>query len=148
MRSKLDEHAVQAIQLARQEAYDRRFSYVGTESLVVGLLREAQTRQVDAQDPWGLNLERVRAAVGRRVGSGTQPVGEPPCIPMTPRALEVLTQAEQQSRRLGSKHVAPEHILLGLFQVGEGEGLNALKEVGAPIDDLRRALEQSLQAGD
>jgi ATP-dependent Clp protease ATP-binding subunit ClpC len=66
---------------------------------------------------------------------------------MTPRALEVLTHAEQQARRLGSERVAPEHILLGLVEVGVGEGVNALTEVGAPIEDLRRALQQSLQAG-
>jgi hypothetical protein len=74
---------MQAIQLARKEAYDRRFSYVGTESLVVGLLREAQTRQVGEQDPWGLSLARVRAAVAQRVGSGTEHVGEPATIPMS-----------------------------------------------------------------
>lgn len=139
---------MQALELARQEAHDRCFGYVGTESLVVGVLREAQTRQVDPQDPWGVSLERVRAAVARRVGSGTEPVGDPASIPMTPRALEVLTRADHESRRLGSNHVAPEHILLGLFQIGEGEGLIALKEIGAPIEDLRRGLEQSLQLDD
>ena len=146
MLSRLDEHAMQAIQLARQEAYDRRFRYFGTESRVVGVLREAQQRQVDEQDPWGLSLERVRDTIAQRVGSTTESVGEPATIPMTSRVVSVLTQAEHTSRRLGSERVAPEHILLGLLEVGAGEGLTALEAVGPPIEDLRGALEQSLQA--
>jgi ATP-dependent Clp protease ATP-binding subunit ClpC len=148
MFSRLNEHAIQAIQLARREAYDRCFRHVGTESLVVGVIREARERQVGERDPWGLSLERVRVVVARRVGSDTEPIGEPASIAMTPRAVEVLRAAEQQASRLGSEHVAPEHILLGLLEVGEGEGLIVLKEVCGPIEDLRRALEQSLQACD
>lgn len=148
MLSRLDEHAMQAIRLAHQEAYDRCFSHVGTESLLVGLLREAQQRQGEERDPSGISIERVRAAVANRVGSATEPVGEPASIPMTPRAVEVLAQAERESQRLGSERVSPEHVLLGLIDVGQGEGLNALKEVGAPIEELYLAVERSLQAGD
>ena len=136
MLSRLDEHAMQAIQLAHQEAYDRCFSHVGTESLVVGVLREAQQRQGEGHDPWGISIERVRAAVANRVGSAMEHVGEPASIPMTPRAVEVLAQAERESQRLGSERVSPEHMLLGLIDVGQGEGLHALKDVGAPIEDL------------
>lgn len=148
MLSRLDEHAMQAIQLGRQEAYDRCFKYFGTESLVVGVLREAQQRKVDQQDPWGLSLERVRHIIAQRVGSAPEPVGEPATIPMTSRVVAVLTQAEHASRRLGSERVAPEHILVGLLEVGDGEGLMVLNAVGPPIEELRRALEHSLQACD
>jgi ATP-dependent Clp protease ATP-binding subunit ClpC len=144
----LDEHAMQAIQLARQEAYDRRFSHVGTESLLVGLLCEAQTRQVDEQDTWGLSLARVRAAIAQRVGSGIEHVGEPATIPMTPRTVEVLKRAERTSERLGSERVAPGHILLGLLEVGQGEGFIALGQLGVPTKELRQAVERSLQTCD
>jgi ATP-dependent Clp protease ATP-binding subunit ClpA len=141
--ARLDEHGMQAIQLARQEAYDRHFGYVGTESLVVGVLLEAQQRNVG---PWGLSLERIRAVVAQRVGSGPAPVAEPASIPMTPRAVEILAQAEQEAQRLQSERVMSEHILLGLVEVGAGEGLIAVVEAGTPLGKLRRDLERSLRA--
>jgi hypothetical protein len=60
---------------------------------------------------------------------------------MTPRAVDVLTQAEATSRGLRSRTVAPQHILLGLLAVGEGEGLIALEAAGSPVEGLRQALE-------
>lgn len=93
----LDESATQAVRLAQQDAYDRHLGYVGSESLVVGILVEAQQRRA-THAPWGVSIERVRAAVAKRVGSSPPPNAQTPHFPPTPQAARAIL-AEQQ--RLG-----------------------------------------------
>ena len=142
MLNRLDEHAVKAVELARLEAHDRCFSHVGSESILVGVLREAQLRGIGGGDPWGLSVAAVRAQVARRVGSSPEPVAEPEAIPLTPRAQEVLAAAGQQARRQGRDSVSAEDLLMALLEVGEGEGVIALEALKVSTDALKRLVDR------
>jgi ATP-dependent Clp protease ATP-binding subunit ClpA len=140
MFERFDERAYKAVVLAGVEARDRRFSHVGTESLLVGLLLEAETRAENRPGTSSALVERVRAAVAQRVGSYDEPEPESRVIELTPRARQVLGRAGHEAAQEGAARVAPRHILLAASRVGEGEGLNALRAVHVSADDLSSRL--------
>ncbi len=107
--------------LAQEEARDLRHNYIGTEHLLLGLLRENEGLGGKSLTSVGLDLETARAEVERRIGEGLEdPHGH---IPFTPRAKKVLELALRQALKLSHNYVGTEHVLLGL--VAEGEGVAA-----------------------
>jgi hypothetical protein len=129
-----------AVELAREEADRFGHTYVGTEHLLLGLLRQDEPgARVLAEQ--GAGLERVRHAVGAIIGRGERPhVGE---TQLTPRAWHVVDLARVESRWRGHDAVGPEHLLLGLIREGEGIAWGVLESLGVRPIGLRGALQRA-----
>lgn len=131
------ERARMAVELAETEARERKFSHVGTESLLLGLLREQEGLAARVLESLNVDLERARAGVLERVrpgeghGSGS--------IPFTPRAEQVLERALDVDCGLRN-HVGTEGILLALTSVNEGEAITVLRGLGVEPDQIRDAV--------
>src|SRR3979411_3092564 len=120
--------AQQVLALARKEADRFNHNYVGTEHLLLGLIKLGQGVAVNVLQKMGLDLERVRMEVEEHVGSNpeTNMVGN---IPYTPRVKKVLALAGKEAKALNHSYVGTEHILLGLFREGEGVAARVLKSL-------------------
>src|SRR5260221_10171686 len=118
--------AQQLLALARKEAERFKHNYVGTEHLLLGLIKLGQGVAVNVLQKMGLDLERGRMEVGEHVGShpATNMIGN---IPYTPRVKKVLALAGKEAKALNHPYVGTEHILLGLFLEGEGGAARVLK---------------------
>jgi ATP-dependent Clp protease ATP-binding subunit ClpC len=126
--SRLNEHAQQVLALAREEALSFNHQYIGTEHLLLGLLREQDGLAALALEKLGVTLDAVRAAVEKKIGRGDQPVQEE--IDYVPRARKVLSLALDEAERQGSGYVRTEHILLGIVRDGGGVGADILDSFG------------------
>src|SRR4249920_713375 len=127
-----------AMELAQEEARSLNHNYVGTEHLLLGLLREEQGGAARALGELGIHLDPVREQVRRIVGLGDNPVfGE---IPFTPRGRKVLALAREEATALNHVSVGTEHLLLGLVREGEGVAARILYDFSVEPDDVRRAV--------
>jgi ATP-dependent Clp protease ATP-binding subunit ClpA len=126
--SRFNGHAQQVLSLAREEALSFHHQYIGTEHLLLGLLREQEGLAALALDKLGVTLDPVRAVVEKKMGRGDQPVEEE--IDYVPRARKVLSLALDEAERQGSAYVRTEHILLGLVRDGSGIGADILDTFG------------------
>ena len=122
--SRLNEHARAVLVLAREEALSFNHQFIGTEHLLLGLLREQEGVAAVALAKLGVALDPVRAAVEKKIGRGDQPVQEE--IDYVPRARKVLSLALDEAERQGSTYVRTEHILLGIVRDGGGVGADIL----------------------
>ena len=120
--------ARQLLALARKEAERFNDNYVGTEHLLLGLIKLGQGVAVNVLQKMGLDLERVRMEVEKHVGPhpATNMVGD---IPSTPRVKKVLALAGKEAKALNHSYVGTEHILLGLLREGEGVAARVLKSL-------------------
>ena len=118
MFERFSEPARQAVVLAQEEARELRHSSIGTEHLLLGLLREKQGLAARALEILGITVERVRAEVVAIVAPGEE--SRSGQIPFTPRAKKVLELALREALSLGHDWIGTEHILLGLVREGEG----------------------------
>jgi ATP-dependent Clp protease ATP-binding subunit ClpA len=126
--SRFNEHAQHVLSLAREEALAFNHSFIGTEHLLLGLLREQGGLAALALAHLGVALDPVRAAVAKKIGRGDQPIEEE--IDYVPRARKVLSLALDEAERQGSVYVRTEHILLGLVRDGGGVGADILDTLG------------------
>lgn len=126
--NRLNQHAQKVLALAREEALAFDHNYIGTEHLLLGLLREQSGVAALALDTLGAKLDPVRAAIEVRIGRGDHPVQEE--IDFVPRARAVLSLALDEAERQGSGYVRTEHILLGLVREGGGVGADILDSLG------------------
>ncbi|MFP4281421.1 MAG: ATP-dependent Clp protease ATP-binding subunit [Opitutales bacterium] len=128
--------AQQVLALARKEADRFHHNYVGTEHLLLGLINLGQGVAVNVLQKMGLDLETVRNAVEKQVGSGpsAKPSGN---IPYTPRVKKVLALAGKEAKALNHSYVGTEHILLGLLREGEGVAARVLKSLDVDIERCR-----------
>ncbi|MEO6993913.1 MAG: Clp protease N-terminal domain-containing protein, partial [Lacunisphaera sp.] len=143
--------AQQVLALARKEADRFHHNYVGTEHLLLGLIKLGQGVAVSVLQKMGLDLETVRAEVEKQVGVGQEsktPVGS---IPYTPRVKKVLALAGKEAKALNHSYVGTEHILLGLLREGEGVAARVLKTLEVDIERTRneilRELDPQFSAG-
>src|SRR6202047_965568 len=120
--------AQQVLALARKEAERFNHNYVGTEHLLLGLIKLGQGVAVNVLQRMGLDLERVRMEVEKHVGSHpeTNMIGN---IPYTPRVKKVLALAAKEAKALNHSYVGTDHILLGLLREGEGVAARVLKSL-------------------
>jgi ATP-dependent Clp protease ATP-binding subunit ClpC len=128
--------AQQVLQLARKEAERFHHNYLGTEHLLLGLIKLGQGVAVGVLQKMGLDLEAVRNAVEKQVGTGTEAKGQAG-IPYTPRVKKVLALAGREAKQLNHTYVGTEHILLGLLREGEGVAARVLKSLDVDIDRVR-----------
>lgn len=122
---------------AENEARALKHRYVGSESLLLGLLANKRSAAAHLVRGSGLTLEQARAQVAQRVGSGEDELTD---IPLTPRAKSVLEAAELESRHLGEAAVGPEHILLGMAREDEGMAMRILRDVGLDTNKIREGI--------
>ncbi len=135
--------AQQVLALARKEADRFNHNYVGTEHLLLGLIKLGQGVAVNVLQKMGLDLETVRTEVEKQVGSGpeTKMVGN---IPYTPRVKKVLALAGKEAKSLTHSYVGTEHILLGLLREGEGVAARVLKNLEVDIERTRNEILKEL----
>ncbi len=135
--------AQQVLALARKEADRFNHNYVGTEHLLLGLIKLGQGVAVNVLQKMGLDLETVRMEVEKQVGSGpeTKMVGN---IPYTPRVKKVLALAGKEAKSLSHSYVGTEHILLGLLREGEGVAARVLKNLEVDIERTRNEILKEL----
>ncbi len=128
--------------LAQEEARTLRYNYIGTEHILLGLLRVEDGLAAQVLESLGITLERARAQVIRIVGSGEgDQQGQ---IPFTPRAKKILELSLREALSLGHNYIGPEHILLGLVRENEGVGSRVLNDFDADSEKIRNAMEQLL----
>ena len=135
--------AQQVLALARKEADRFNHNYVGTEHLLLGLIKLGQGVAVNVLQKMGLDLETVRMEVEKQVGSGpeTKLVGN---VPYTPRVKKVLALAGKEAKALNHSYVGTEHILLGLLREGEGVAARVLKTLELDIERTRNEILKEL----
>lgn len=136
------ERARKVMQLAQEEAQRLQHNYIGTEHLLLGLLREGEGVASNVLTRLGVDLERARQAVEGIIGRGDQLVsGE---IGLTPRAKHVLELAVDEARHLQHHYIGTEHLLLGLLREGEGIGAGVLERFGLSLQEVRANILQVL----
>jgi ATP-dependent Clp protease ATP-binding subunit ClpC len=142
MFERFTERARQVVVLAQEEARALKHNYIGTEHLLLGLLREEEGVAARVLDALDVSVEEVRAAVVRIVGSGEEaPQGQ---IPFTPRAKKVLELALREALSLGHNYIGTEHILLGLVREDEGVAARILLDLDAEADKIRGEVMRTL----
>ncbi|MCG8599484.1 MAG: ATP-dependent Clp protease ATP-binding subunit [Verrucomicrobiales bacterium] len=135
--------AQQVLALARKEADRFNHNYVGTEHLLLGLIKLGQGVAVNVLQKMNLDLETVRMEVEKQVGNGpeTKMVGN---IPYTPRVKKVLALAGKEAKALNHSYVGTEHILLGLLREGDGVAARVLKNLEVDIERTRNEILSEL----
>jgi ATP-dependent Clp protease ATP-binding subunit ClpC len=135
--------AQQVLALARKEADRFHHNYVGTEHILLGLIKLGQGVAVSVLQKMGLDLETVRAAVEKQVGTGQETKAQN-SIPYTPRVKKVLALAGKEAKTLNHSYVGTEHILLGLLREGEGVAARVLKSLDIDIERTRNEILREL----
>ncbi len=130
------------MQLAQEEAQRLQHNYIGTEHLLLGLVREGEGIAAKALTSLGVDLEKIRTAVEDIVGRGNRIA--PGEIGLTPRAKKVIELAVDEARHLNHDYVGTEHLLLGLIREGEGIGAGVLESFGLSLQQVRTKIMQIL----
>ena len=136
------QRARRVLSLAHQEAERMRQNYIGTEHLLLGLIREDGGVAGRVLRELGLEADRVQEIVERLTGSGTSPGGK---IDLSPGTQQVLEFAVDEARRLGHHYIGTEHLLLGLIRYGEGVANDVLKKLGVTPEQIRKQTRRVLQ---
>ncbi|OGO52328.1 MAG: NDP-hexose 4-ketoreductase [Chloroflexi bacterium RBG_16_68_14] len=143
---KFTERARRVLTLAQEEAQRFNHNYIGTEHLLLGLVREGDGVAAKVLSNLGVELSKVRSAVEFIIGRGDRAaMGE---IGLTPRAKKVIELAVDEARRLSHHYIGTEHLLLGLVREGEGIAASVLESLGVNLERVRaettRILSQSM----
>ena len=129
------DQAIETIMFAQEEARRLRQSSVGTEAILLGLLRQDDTIATSVLQELGATLENARLEVEKIVGRGTgSSFGE---LPFTPKTRQILEHALQQAQMMGMRYVRSEHILLALVDDNQGVAIKVLNQLGLSVDDVR-----------
>ncbi|OPY58856.1 MAG: Negative regulator of genetic competence ClpC/MecB [Pelotomaculum sp. PtaU1.Bin035] len=147
MFGKFTERAQKALLFAQEEAKQTGYPYVGTEHLLLGLIREGEGVAAKVLEAVGMDADKVRAAVAQIVEAGKMPASEEPAL--TPRTKRVLELSIDEARRMGHNYIGTEHLLLGLVREGEGVAAHILNAYGADSRKVRAMVANLLggQAG-
>lgn len=132
---KFTERARKVLTLAQEEAQRFNHNYIGTEHLLLGLVREGDGVAAKVLANMGVELNKVRSAVEFIIGRGDRSVTSE--IGLTPRAKKVIELAVDEARRLNHHYIGTEHLLLGLVREGEGIAAGVLESLGVSLDKVR-----------
>ncbi len=142
MFERFTERARQVVVLAQDEARALKHNYIGTEHILLGLLREEEGLAARVLEQLDITVEEVRAQVARIVGQGDEvTTGQ---IPFTPRAKKVLELALREALSLGHNYIGTEHILLGLVRENEGVAARILLDFDADAEKIRNEIIRML----
>jgi ATP-dependent Clp protease ATP-binding subunit ClpC len=136
------QRARRVLSLAHQEAERMRQNYIGTEHLLLGLIREDGGVAGRVLRELGLEAERVQEIVERITGTGTSSAGK---LDLSPGTQQVLEYAVDEARQLGHHYIGTEHLLLGLVRYGEGVANDVLKKLGVTPEQIRKQTRRVLQ---
>ncbi|MCS7207490.1 MAG: ATP-dependent Clp protease ATP-binding subunit [Dehalococcoidia bacterium] len=140
---KFSERARRVLSLAQEEAVRFNHNYIGTEHLLLGLVRETEGVAARVLANLGVDLNKVRSAVEFIIGRGERPVSQE-SIGLTPRAKKVIELAVDEARRLGHHYIGTEHLLIGLLREGEGVAAGVLESLGVSLDRVRAETQRIL----
>jgi ATP-dependent Clp protease ATP-binding subunit ClpA len=144
MFERFTERARRVVALAQEEARMLSHPYIGTEHILLGLLREGHGVAARALESPGISVEAVRQQIVELIGRGQQvPSGH---IPFTPRAKMVLALSLREALQFGHEDIGAEHILLGLIRDGDGVAVQVLANLGADLNQTRQQVIQLLQS--
>jgi len=143
MFNRFTERARKVIVLAKEEARRFNHDYIGTEHLLLGLIREGEGVAAAVLQKMGLSLESIRMEIEKLVqpGPSTQILGD---IPFTPRSKKALELAAEEARSLGHNYIGTEHLLLGLIREGEGVASQVLINTGLDLNRVRSEVMEIL----
>ena len=137
MQDRLTKRAQEVIRLAKAEAQRLNHDRVGTEHILLGLVRQGESIAAEVLKNLSIDLKKIRAAVEKIVQPGP-PTANPPADPdFTPRAKRVIHLAWEEARQLGTNYIGTEHLLLGLLRENEGIAAMVLLDLGLKLDDVR-----------
>ena len=146
---KFSERARRVLSLAQEEAQRFNHNYIGTEHILLGLVRETDGVAARVLSSLNVELSKVRSAVEFIIGRGERP--SPGDIGLTPRAKKVIELAVDEARRLSHHYIGTEHLLIGIMREGEGVAAGVLESLGVSLDKVRaettRILNQSVSQG-
>ena len=142
MFERFSDRARQVVVDAQAEAHTLKHNYIGTEHLLLGLLKERGGASQRALDRLGIQLDEVRTQIAQIIGRGDEvTTGQ---IPFTPRAKKVIELALREALFLGHDYIGSEHILLGIVRVDDGIALRILLDYGADSDRVRHEVIREL----
>jgi ATP-dependent Clp protease ATP-binding subunit ClpC len=136
------QRARRVLSLAHQEAERMRHNYIGTEHLLLGLIREEGGVAGRVLRELGLEVDRVQEIVERLTGTGQYRGGK---LDLSPGTQQVLEYAVDEARRMGHHYIGTEHLLLGLVRHGEGVAIDVLRKLGITAEQIRRQTRRVLQ---
>ena len=141
MFGRFTERAQKVLALAQEEAVRLGHNNIGTEHILLGLIREGEGIAAKALTALGLGLEKIQNEVETLIGRGKE---QPTNIAYTPRAKKVIELSMDEARKLGHTYVGTEHILLGLIREGEGVAARVLNNLGVSLNKARQQVLQLL----
>jgi len=141
---KFSERARRVLSLAQEEAQRFNHNYIGTEHILLGLVRETEGVAARVLSGLGVDLSKVRSAVEFIIGRGEKPAqGE---IGLTPRAKKVVELAVDEARRMNHTYIGTEHLLIGLLREGEGVAAGVLESLGITLEKVRTETHRILSS--
>ncbi|WHT48909.1 ATP-dependent protease ATP-binding subunit ClpC [Sporosarcina thermotolerans] len=146
MFNRFTQRAQKVLQLAQEEAIRMKHESIGTEHILLGLIREGGGIAAKALEAIDVSFDTIEKGVESLVGSGSKEVG--PIVHYTPRAKKVIELSVDESRKLGHSYIGTEHILLALIREGEGVAARVLNNVGVSLNRPRQQVLQLLGSND
>src|SRR5947209_6432366 len=140
---RFNDRAKRVLALAQDEAIRFNHNYIGTEHLLLGLVREGEGVAARVLDSLGVELSKVRTAVEFIIGRGDSTTS-PSEITLSPRTKKVIELAIDEARKLGHSHVGTEHLLLGIVREGEGIASGVLESLGVSLEKIRHQVIATL----
>ena len=138
------ERAKKVLTLAQEEAERSHHSYIGTEHLLLGLLREGEGLAAKVLNNLGVEINKVRSTIESVLGRNERIIIQQ-IIP-TSRVKKVIEISFEEARRMGNNYVGTEHLLLGLLIEGEGIAAHVLEDLGANLEKVRGEIDKLLQS--
>src|SRR4051794_32891225 len=145
MWQRFTERARRVVFFAQEEAARLGENYVGTEHLLLGLVRENDSVAARILDRLGVPLQRIRSDIERQVTRGHGNLGQD--MQLTPRAKRVIDLAYEEARQLNNNYIGTEHLLLGLIREGDGLAARVLVKLSADLERTRREV-YTMQEGE
>jgi len=142
MFGRFTERARKVLSLAEQEAVRLNHNYVGTEHMLLGLVKEGQGIAAKALQDAGITEEKVLEEIKKIVGEGKQNIGN--SVSLTPRSKKVLNLSMDEARRLGHNYIGTEHLLLGLIREGEGVAIRIITDLGGDLKAIHNQVIELL----
>ena len=139
------QRARRVLQLAQEEAERLSHNYIGTEHLMLGLVREENGIAGKVLRELGAKPDRVAELVERMTGAGKRQGGASAKLDLTPRTKQVIEYAVDEARKLGHSYISTEHLLLGLIRQGDGVAIDVMRQIGLTADRVRRETLRAVQ---
>src|SRR3989441_5536634 len=140
---RFNDRAKRVLALAQDEAIRLNHNYIGTEHVLLGLIREGEGVAAQVLTSLGVELSKVRLAAEFMIGRGKGPTA-PSEITLSPLTKKAIENAIDEARKLGHSHVGTEHLLLGLVREGEGIASGVLESLGVSLEKVRHQVIATL----